>query len=69
MPIQATMTNDRKPKVTVTMTRTEADWLLNLLDREARLDTESDLGMGRGLSATKHSFQPASIADRVRAEG
>jgi len=29
-----TMTNHKKPKVTLTFTRKEADWLLNLLDRK-----------------------------------
>jgi hypothetical protein len=55
--------------------RKEADWLLNLLDRESRSNTEGDPACSasgsRGLSAgrAKHGFQAASLADRIRAEG
>jgi hypothetical protein len=69
------MTNDKKSKVTVTLTRKEADWLLNLLDRETRSNTEGDPATvpssSRGLSPSRaqHGFQAASLADRIRAEG
>jgi len=75
MPIQATMTSDRKPKVIVTLTRKEADWLLNLLDRETRSNTEGDPACAgasgsRGLSVgrARHGFQAACLANRVQAE-
>jgi hypothetical protein len=64
--VAATMKNDRKPKVSVTLTRTEADWLLNLLDREARI---KDPSTTPNRSALEYGFQAASLADRVRAEG
>lgn len=58
--------NDKKPKISVTLTRKEADWLLSLLDREARLKE----GAGPGnRAALEYGFQAASIADRLRAEG
>jgi hypothetical protein len=62
------MTNDRKTKVPVTLTRKEADWLLNLLDREARSNTEGDPDK-LIVSRAKYGFKAASLADRVRAEG
>jgi hypothetical protein len=61
------MTNDRKPKVSVTLTRKEADWLLNVLDREARIKDPSTTPNRSAL--VEYGFQAASIADRVRAEG
>ena len=70
------MTNDKKPKISVTLTRKEADWLLSLLDRETRSNTEGDPATAhssgeRGLSASRarHGFQAGSLADRLRAEG
>jgi hypothetical protein len=64
------MTNDKKPKVSVTLTRKEADWLLNLLDRESREgDSASGSGSLASLSRANYGFQAASLADRIRAEG
>jgi hypothetical protein len=62
------MTNDRNPKVSVTLTRKEADWLLNLLDREARDKTGGDPDK-LIVSRAQYGFQAASLADRIRAEG
>jgi hypothetical protein len=62
------MTNDQKPKVSVTLTRKEADWLLNLVDRESRTNTEGNPHK-LIVSRAKYGFQAASLADRIRAEG
>jgi hypothetical protein len=59
--------NDKKAKVTVTLTRKEADWLLNLLTREHRANvTDKENASPTGLA---WGFQAESIADRIRAEG
>jgi hypothetical protein len=63
------MTNDKKSKVTVTMTRNEADWLLNLLDREERLSKDNSITGSLSAAKVKHGFQAAFLADRIRAEG
>jgi hypothetical protein len=60
------MTNDKKSKVTVTMTRNEADWLLNLLDR---LSKDNSITGSLSAAKVKHGFQAAFLADRIRAEG
>ena len=62
--------NDKKSKISVTLTRKEADWLLNLLDREseARANTEGDPNK-ISIPRVKYAFTAASLADRVRAEG
>jgi hypothetical protein len=49
--------NDKKSKVSVTLTRKEAGWLLNLLDREARV---KDPSTTPNLSQAKYGFQAAS---------
>jgi hypothetical protein len=59
--------NDKKPKVTVTFTRKEADWLLNLLRREHRANTTDK--ENPTLSALAWGFQADSLADRISAEG
>jgi hypothetical protein len=62
------MTNDRKPKVMVTLTGNEADWLLNLVDRESRTNTRATPNK-LIVSRVQYGFQAASLADRIRAEG
>jgi hypothetical protein len=59
--------NEKKAKVTVTFTRKEADWLLNLLTREHRANvTDKEKATPNGLN---WGFQAESLADRIRAEG
>jgi hypothetical protein len=62
------MTNDRKPRVSVTLTRKESDWLLNLLDRETQSNTEGDPDK-LIVSRAQYGFRAAALADRIRAEG
>lgn len=68
-------TSDKKSKVTVTLTRTEADWLLSLLERESRSNTEGDpachpsSGGRLSPSRAKYGFTAGSLAERIRAEG
>jgi hypothetical protein len=64
------MTSDRKPKVIVTLTRKEADWLLNLLDRETRSNTEGDPACAGASGARGEIRLPSRLLrDRIRAEG
>jgi hypothetical protein len=62
------MNDKNKSKITLTLTRKEADWLLNLLVREHRAATDDKAEKVSPLKL-QHGFQAETIADRIRAEG
>lgn len=57
--------NKKNKTVSVKFTAAEAEWLLNLLDREARI---KDPSTTPNLVQAKYGFQAASLADRIRSE-
>ena len=54
------MPSNRKPKVTVTLTRNEADWLVDLLERETK---------AKETRGSSHAFRAESLVDRIHSEG